>query len=207
MKAGEETAEAKPVEQPGRFRIYLADTSDTLRAVEVRVLNELRKSPEIEVLSKAPPPFPADAHDQAVRAALETTDLSVHLLDAFPGREVEGREGSFYPQRQAEIAIAHGKPQLIWVPQNLTRESIEDENYADFLERLEKGPRERARYDFQREMPSSIVREIQDKFEIWKSQPPSATPPFNSNRSHARPRGSPGASRGGRRLGNGDFSH
>ena len=156
--------------EPNRFRIYLADTSDTLRSVGNRVLNELKKSPEVEVLPRVPPPFEAAAHDQKIRAALETADLSVHLLDAFPGREIIDQEGSCYPQRQVELALEHGNSQLIWVPQSLSRESIEDENYAAFLDRLENGPRDRAKYDFQREMPSSIAREILAKVDSLKAR-------------------------------------
>lgn len=171
-----------PAEPSERFVIYLADTSDNLSSVRKRVLNELKKSADIVVAPGVPPPFEAAPHDQKVKATLETVDLSVHLLDAFPGREVSDQEGSYYPQRQVELAIQHGKSQLIWVPQGLARDSIEDEAYATFLDRLENGPRDNARYDFQREMPSSITRQVLAKVESLKSQrqpapfvPPNAT--------------------------------
>jgi hypothetical protein len=84
-------------------------------------------------------------------------------------------EGSFYPQRQAELALAHGKSQLIWVPQSLTLDSIEDEKYREFLNNLENGTRQRA-YDFQRELPSSIARQILAKVDALKSQIQTAEP-------------------------------
>jgi hypothetical protein len=48
-------------------------------------VNELKQSPDIELAAAVPPPFEAAGHDQAVRAELEEAQLSVHLLDAFPG--------------------------------------------------------------------------------------------------------------------------
>src|SRR5260370_10849045 len=75
------TAPGAPApERPERFSIYLADTSDTLASVRKRVLNDLKKTPEIEVVASVPPPFESAAHDQAVRANLEPADCSVHLL-------------------------------------------------------------------------------------------------------------------------------
>jgi TIR domain len=68
-----------------KLRIYLADTSDTLAGVRKRIVNELKQSPDIELAAAVPPPFEAAGHDQAVRAELEEAQLSVHLLDAFPG--------------------------------------------------------------------------------------------------------------------------
>ena len=157
-----------------QLRVYFADTPDTLTTVRKRVLNELKQSAaiaDIQMATSLPPPFEAAAHDAKVRAELELADLSVHLLDVFPGREVIDEEGSFYPQRQVELAKKHGASQLIWVPQGLTLESIEDRRHAEFLDALENGPREKnARYDFQRELPSAITRQILAKVEELKAR-------------------------------------
>lgn len=161
-------------EESPRFRIYLADTSDTLASVRKRVLIELRQSAGLEVIANVPPPFEAAAHDERVSAELGASDLSVHLLDAFPGREIMDQEGFFYPQRQVELALEHSRSQLIWAPQGLSRESIEDERHAAFLDRLENSASESSTYDFQREMPSSITRHILAKIDELKSQRESA---------------------------------
>jgi hypothetical protein len=153
-----------------RFTVFLADTSDTLSRVRKRVLNELRESPEFDVITGVPPPFESDAHDQRVQGMVGGAQLSVHLLDAYPGREVEGREGSYYSQRQVEVALEHGKSQLIWMPQGLACESIEDENYRAFINRLENGPRGQCTYDFQRDTPSSITREVLAKVKELQSK-------------------------------------
>jgi hypothetical protein len=164
------TLDAPPHQETSRFSIYVADTSDTLSSVRKRVLNELKPSTDLKVVTGVPPPFDGAAHDQRVRNELEAADLSVHLLDAYPGREIVDQEGSSYPQRQVELALAHGKSQLIWTPQSLSRESIEDEAYAAFLEKLENGPRERSTYDFQRDVPSAITRQILAKVEELKAR-------------------------------------
>jgi len=168
------TVDAPPSEKPARFSIYLADTSDTLSGIRKRVLNELKPSIDLKVITNVPPPFDGAGHDQRVRCEVEAADLSVHLLDGYRGREIVDQEGSSYPQRQVELALAHGKSQLIWTPQSLSRESIEDEGYAAFLEKLENGPRERSTYDFQRDAPSAITRQILAKVEELKTRSQSA---------------------------------
>jgi hypothetical protein len=162
-------APADETDAAKKFTIFLADTSDTLAGIRKRIVNELKQNPDIQLAAPAPPPFETAAHNQKVRALLEETDLSVHLLDAFPGREIADDEGSYYPQRQIELALEHGRSQLIWVPQTLVLDSIEDEKHRAFLKGLENGTRKRA-YDFQRELPSSITRQILAKVETLRSQ-------------------------------------
>src|ERR1035438_8177210 len=67
---------------------------------------------------------PRSPAPQRVLQELRAADLSVHLLDALPGREIENREGSTYPQRQVELALQHGKSQLIWVPRSMHYDAI-----------------------------------------------------------------------------------
>jgi hypothetical protein len=169
LRANTGAAPEKAAEQ-NAFRIFMADTSDTLASIRKRVLNELKDKPGIQLVTNVPPPFEADPHDSRAAAELETADLSVHLLDAFPGREMADREGAFYPRRQTELALEHGKSQLIWVPQSLSRESIEDPRHSEFIDQLENGHRQRATYDFQRELPSSLTRQILAKVEELKAQ-------------------------------------
>lgn len=165
------TAPAAPPPNENRFTVFLADTADTLRVVRKRVLNELSQSPDLEVTSNVPPPFESDAHDERVRKMLGTADLSVHLLDGFPGRDViDKTEGACYPQRQSELALKHGKSQLIWIPKDLQLDAVEDEGYRQFLDRLENGSREGLAYDFQRELPSAVSRQILAKVDELKAR-------------------------------------
>ena len=170
--------DASRADAPGHFRVYVADTADTLSSVRKRVVNELRQSPDVRLAAGVPPPFEAAEHDTAAAAEIEAADLSVHLLDAFPGREIVGQEASSYPQRQVELALAHGKSPLILVPQGVTPESIEDAGYAAFLDQLENGPRRQSAYHFQRELPSVMTRQVLsmvDQLKAQRASPPPAS--------------------------------
>jgi hypothetical protein len=172
---------AKPVSREGgptteaSFTVFLADTADTLRKVRSRVVNELEQE-GIRVIRSTPPPYDAASHEQAVLDEIGKAGLSVHLLDSLPGREIEGDESKSYPQRQAELAIQHARAQFIWVPHTLDVKSVEDETYKSFLDRLENGARGERSYNFIREAPSSITREVLEKIGQLKAsaQSPSA---------------------------------
>jgi hypothetical protein len=142
-----------------QFTVFLADTSDALRTLRRRVANELSQQ-GVRLTAQVPPPFEAGPHDDKVIAEIERADLCVHLIDAWPGREIENRPELNYPQHQAELALAHAGAQLIWAPQALDLQSVEDEGHRRFLDQLENGPREGAGYSFIRESPTALTREI-----------------------------------------------
>jgi hypothetical protein len=150
------------------FTVFLADTADTLRKVRSRVVNELEQE-GIRVIRSTPPPYDAASHEEAVLSEIGKADLSVHLLDSLPGREIEGDESKSYPQRQAELAIQHARSKFIWVPHTLDVKSIEDETYKRFLDQLENGARNESAYNFIREAPSSITREVLEKISQLKA--------------------------------------
>ena len=152
------------------FTIYVADTADSLRTVRKRLINELQQQSGTRVVTNIPPPFEPHGHEQELTEELRRANLSVHLLDQFAGREIDGLPGLCYPQAQAELAIARGQAPFIWVAQHLERDSIEDEGYKQFLDKLENGSREEGRYDFVRGSPSSIAREISEKIENLKAR-------------------------------------
>jgi hypothetical protein len=108
-----------------------------------------------------------------VRAAVARAELSVHLLDTTPGRDIDDQEGITYEQRQAELALDHGKSQLILMPQGAAPVSTDVPRYAEFLDRLEHGPRRPdASYVFQRELPSAMTRQILARVEQLNSRRP-----------------------------------
>jgi hypothetical protein len=161
LKEATASHEAPQSEDSRRVTVFLAETTEALDIVRKRIGRELEESKAVRVAARVPPPLEAEAHDDAVRASLGSVDLSVHVLDGKPGREMCDREGSFYPQRQVELALAHGKSQLMLIPQSVTPESIEDPGYGAFLERLENGPRApRVDYHVQRGLTSDMSRQI-----------------------------------------------
>jgi hypothetical protein len=139
--------------------VFLADTSDTLRLLRRRLTNELQQQ-GITLLPHIPPPYEAEPHADNVAAAIRQAALCVHLLDAWPGREIDGEPEKSYPRRQAELGTQHARAQLIWVPPALELQAIEDADYRNFLDQLENGQREQASYRFSRESPSALTREI-----------------------------------------------
>jgi hypothetical protein len=158
------------------FTVFLADTADTLRTLRKRVMNELQQE-GIRVVGNIPPPYESAPHQAEAVALINKAQLSVHLLDGLPGREIEDQEEKSYPQRQAELALEHARAQLIWTPQSLDVQSIEDGAYKSFLDQLENGARAEAGYNFIRESPSSITREILEKIKDLKSSSQAASAP------------------------------
>lgn len=144
--------------------VFISDVSDSLREMQKRVINELQRK-GIKIVSKIPPPNKAKAHEEKVNDVLEKSVLSVHLIDGYSGREVEGNPGISYPQKQVELAKGNASAQLIWAPKDLDLKTVEDEGQKEFLAQLESGDRANAPYDFIRGTPVSLVSQILEKIE------------------------------------------
>jgi len=154
------TTDAAPADDT--FTVFLADTSDTLRTLRKRVSNELQQE-GIRVTSNVPPPYDTTSHEPAAIAAISKAHLALHLLDGVPGREIGGQEDKTYPRRHAELGLEHARSQMIWVPQSLDTQAIEDSTYRAFINELEHGARAESGYNFIRESPSDVTREVLDR--------------------------------------------
>lgn len=87
-----ETAESGP-------KIFLADVADTLQPFRKRLINEIKTNDETAIiLPSMPPPYEAQEHQQELTKKLEQASLSIHLLDQWPGRTVDGMEDRTFPQ-------------------------------------------------------------------------------------------------------------
>ncbi len=142
--------------------IFLADAADTLRQQRRRLARDLEPH-GLEVVSNIPPPYDREEHDQLVAETLPRVDLSVHLLDAYAGREIDRADGKSYPQRQVELALKHAREQLIWLPPDLELESIDDPRHGSFLRRLARGERSEQTYEVISDARVDIARQIMDK--------------------------------------------
>ena len=143
------------------FKIFIGEVPDTLRTSRKRVIAELQKK-GFEVLSGVPPPEEAAAHDAAVGEALQKTNLAIHLLDAYPGREIIGAQEIWYPQQQAELSLKSDKTQMIWVPADIDLAAVEEEKYRLFLQNLESGKASAKKYEFVRGNKGNLSQEIID---------------------------------------------
>lgn len=161
--------QANGVHNKNAFTIYLGEVADTLRTPRKRIITELEKQ-GFRVIAGIPPPHEAAAHEQATSEALQNANLSIHLLDEFPGREIADDPNISYPQKQTELGLISSKSQMIWVPAEIDFSSIEDEKYKLFLQGLESGKAASKNYEFVRGSKSTLAKEIADFAEQVKVQ-------------------------------------
>lgn len=141
------------------FTIYLGEVADTLRSPRKRIVAELEKK-GYRIVTGIPPPDEASAHEQATKEAVGKSQLAVHLLDEYPGREIIGAPELWYPQKQTEISLLSTTLKMIWMPSEMDFTDVEEEPYKMFLENLEKGTASSNDYEFIRGSKSTIAREI-----------------------------------------------
>ncbi|NIO87400.1 MAG: hypothetical protein GTN53_42775, partial [Candidatus Aminicenantes bacterium] len=102
---------------------------------------------------------------------LKNSLLSVHLLDHLPGRKIDGEPEITYPQKQVELAKEQETPQIIWVPEQLKIDKIEDEAHKNFLYNLKTEERKKDTYDFIQGPETSITRDLLEKISLLKTPP------------------------------------
>ncbi len=144
--------------------VFFADVTDSLRPRRKRVINELERK-GIHVVTGMPPPYDATTHEARVKAVLQNADLSVHLLDEFAGREIDGEAGTTYPRKQVDLALSLDAAPLIWIPKGIGPEQVADEQqeHRDFLDRLENGVRDQGAFDFVRGTSAELAPQIIEK--------------------------------------------
>ncbi|MEP7108607.1 MAG: toll/interleukin-1 receptor domain-containing protein [Ferruginibacter sp.] len=166
-----EKTSATPKEN--RFSIFMGEVSDSLRTTRKRTIIDLEKQ-GYKVVSGIPPPDLAEAHAKKVKEEVEKADLSVHLLDQYPGREIEDNEGIWYPQKQVQLSLEFAKSQLIWVPSEMNIEEVEEEPYRNFMQDLESGKQSSKNIEYIRGAKSTLTQQITDlaeKMKIQQKQP------------------------------------
>jgi hypothetical protein len=141
--------------------VFVGEVVDRLRITRKRMINELERK-GFRVKTGIPPPFEVSAHDETVKNMLQDVDFGIHLLDEYPGREIDEIPDQSYPQRQAELVLQSGKSQVIWVPSETNVASIEDESYKQFMNNLETGAFTGNTYEYIRGSKSSLAQQIMD---------------------------------------------
>jgi hypothetical protein len=156
---GELARHVPPTRHMGPVDVYLAEVADSQRQLRKRIYDDLTHE-GVSVAWNVPPPFEADSHRQRVVDVLKRARLSVHLLDGYAGREVDGHPdpATTYPQEQVRLARGRARSQLIWVPRQLPEI---DEAQRVLLDELRNGERGSARHHFHEGMPpSELVQDI-----------------------------------------------
>ncbi len=167
LRREREERTSNPTTVTDAFTIYIGEVPDTLRTSRKRIISELEKK-GYEVITGIPPPDEVNAHQESTEEAIKKSDLTVHLLDQYPGREIIGAPQFWYPQKQAEIALGFQNPQMIWVPSELDFSSIEELEYQRFLSDLEAGKGMSKGVEFIRGPKSLLAKQIADLAEQIK---------------------------------------
>lgn len=142
------------------FTIYFGEVADSLRTSRKRTIKELENQ-GYKIITNVPPPDEAVAHEEKVSAILQEADLAVHLLDQFPGKEID-ESGNWYPKKQVELSLRLSPSKLIWVPAELNVDEVEEEPYQSFLHGLEKNNNPENTYEFIRGNKSELTGQIMD---------------------------------------------
>lgn len=152
----------------GRPKIFLADVAYSLQLFRKRLINEI--GDQAIILPPLPPPYEASEHQQQLADMLQQASLSIHLLDQFGGREVEGMAEMTFPRLQAGAVRSRATPSLVWVPDTLNAEDIEDEQQADWLHEMEHGQREASGFHFVRSSRQAFIDQVLQKLEAIKAE-------------------------------------
>ena len=160
---------ARPVEKEPEFSIYFGDVTETLSKVKKLTLKALEKE-GFNIITGLPPPDDEDQHATAVREKLKESALAVHLLNQFPGREIEGEDTMWYPQKQVELGFKYAKQQLIWVPKELDINLIDEEPYKVFMQQLDSGKMVSDKIEYIRGTKGDLPQQIKNLAEQLKKQ-------------------------------------
>ncbi len=155
-------------ERSSEISIFLADVSDTLRPFRKRVIAEI--GDKAQILNALPPPYPSGEHNRRLEAALQQASLSIHLLDQWPGHIIDDLEEQTYPRLQTETAAHNRTESLIWVPDSLTADEIEDEQQAAWLQQMEQGERRDANYRFIRSSRQTMIDQVMQTIAALQQQ-------------------------------------
>lgn len=163
------TAAASAAEDDGRIKLFFGDVPDTLRSFRTRMIKDL--GDQVQVLDFLPPPYDPTEHSQRLDELLGQATLSVHLLDQWPGRELDGFDTT-YPRLHVERAIGTACQSLVWLPDRLEEEDMEDEAQAEWLRDLEGGQLGDSGFQFIRSSRQAITDQvIQTLAELQREAP------------------------------------
>ncbi len=138
--------------------LFIADVPDTLQSFRTRLINEV--GDKATILSTLPPPYPVDEHNSRLQATLQQASFSIHLLDQWAGRPVDGADRQTYPRLQADTAVSSQTSSMIWVPAGLKMEEIEDKGHAQWLRNMEQGERQDTHFQFIRSSEQALIDQI-----------------------------------------------
>ncbi|MGE5341681.1 MAG: TIR domain-containing protein [Candidatus Omnitrophota bacterium] len=150
------------------FKVFVADVADSLTSIRDCLISDLSLK-HIRVITNNPLFVANEEHDICIERAIKDSNLSIHLLNEFPGQKIIDWPDTTYPQKQVEIGLNSETPQMIWVPGSLNYEKIEDRSYQTFLQSLEFNIRKK-KYEFLRSPKTYLSDLILEKINGLKQK-------------------------------------
>ncbi len=160
-------AKATPGKKDDDFTIYFAEVTDSLITTRKRTIAELEKKGY--TIITLDPANNLQQHSGQVKQVLTGADLSVHLLDLYPGREIEGDTVTWYPKLETELGIQSTASNMIWTPQ-LELSEVEEEGYRAFLASLDNGIVSAEKTEVIHDHKSMITQHVTDLAEKLRSR-------------------------------------
>ena len=148
-------------------RIFLADVADTLKPFRKRLLAEI--GDKAIILPSLPPPYEPTEHQQKLAETLEQASLSIHLLDQWGGREIDGMADMTFPRLHAGAVRQRATPSLVWVADTLQTADIEDEQHARWLYEMEHAQRDASGFHFVRNSRQAFIDQVLQTLEQLKT--------------------------------------
>jgi hypothetical protein len=171
------TMQAPTTQADTGIQVFLADVPDSLQMFRERLIAEI--GTHATVLDDIPPPLEREMHAERVAETLARSSLSIHLLDAWPGRRLSDDRTTTYPRVQAEIALSDPTPSLLWVPENLDPGECEDDRQGQWLAELENGDRTGTHYEWVRSSRPAFIELVLQRIQALKIQaPPESQVPY-----------------------------
>lgn len=138
--------------------IFFGNPPESLGDRPKRIISELAEK-GFNIISDIPLNDPK-IHQKQVAEALTDAKLTIHFLDQYPGRSIDGEANNWYRKKEIEMALQSNASQLIWTSADFEFSSIEEEAYKSFLIDLEEGKLGDKGYEFVRSVKGNIIKEV-----------------------------------------------
>lgn len=168
-KGQEKLATASENTKTDAFKVFFSEITDAMYDRRDGIISDLTKS-GYQVIIGDESTSPSEAHDKKTREQVNQADLIVNILGDIPGRKIKDAPDSRYVQKQTEISLKSDAAQLIWLPDTVKIESVQDENHREFLKNIEGRKISEKAYDFVQGNEGNLLKLIKDHIDQLLAQ-------------------------------------
>src|SRR5687768_1235347 len=141
-------------------KIFVGKVADTLMPVRNQIINALTSEGITVDNEKIPPPYDRGEHQALVERKIADSVLSIHLYDGIAGDKISNDYPYSFSQEQLLIGKRLNKEQLIFIPQELDFDTIEDSEHSKFLSGLLTKKETSAKYSLVRELSVPVIIDL-----------------------------------------------